>query len=67
MLGKLDTSLTKKTLTATEAPHLQTMALYTTLDKVSKTVDLDVSNILAEQIKGPVRGMYFPGGVKEIY
>ena len=57
VLGKFHTSLTKRALTATEAPHLDTKALIAKLDEVSKMVDLDVSNILAEQIKGPVLGI----------
>ena len=57
VLGKFDTSLTKKALTATEAPHLDTKALIAKLDEVSKVVDLDVSTILAEQIKDPVLGI----------
>ena len=57
LLGKLDTSLTKKVLTATEAPHLDTKALIAKLDEFSEMVDLDVSTILAEQIKDPVLGI----------
>ena len=57
LLGKFDTSLTKKALTATEAPQLDTKALIAKLDEVSKVVDLDVSTILAEQIKDPVLGI----------
>ena len=57
VLGKFDTSLTKKALTATEAPQLDTTALIADLDDVSKVVDLDVSTILAEQIKDPVLGI----------
>ena len=56
VLVKFDTSLTKNALTATEAPHLDTKALIAKLDEVSKKVDLDVSTILAEQIKDPVLG-----------
>ena len=52
-LGEIDASLAKKTPTTTEAPHLDTKALITKLDDVSKTVDLDVSTNLAEQIKDP--------------
>ena len=55
--GKNDASLAKKTLTATEAPHLDTKALIAKLDDVAKAVDLDVSTILAEQIKDPVLGL----------
>ena len=56
VLGKFDASLAKKTLTATEAPHLNTKSLIEKIDDVAKTVDLDVSTILAEQIKDPVLG-----------
>ena len=56
VLGKVDTSLAKKPLTANEAPHLDTKSLIAKLDDVAKTVDLDVSTILAEQIKDPVLG-----------
>ena len=55
-LGKIDASLAKKTLKATEAPHLDTKSLIAKLDEVAKTFDLDVSTILAEQIKNPVLG-----------
>ena len=56
VLGKIDASLAKKPLTVNEAPHLDTKSLITKLDDVAKTVDLDVSTILAEQIKDPVLG-----------
>ena len=56
VLGKIDASLAKKPLTANEAPHLDTKSLIAKLDEVAKTVDLDVSTILAEQIKDPVLG-----------
>ena len=56
ILGKIDASLAKKPLTANEAPHLDTKSLIAKLDDVAKTVDLDVSTILAEQIKDPVLG-----------
>ena len=56
VLGKIDASLAKKTLTINEAPHLDTKSLIAKLDEVAKTVDLDVSTILAEQIKDPVLG-----------
>ena len=55
-LGKIDASLAKKPLTAHEAPHLDTKSLIANLDDVAKTVDLDVSKILAEQIEDPVLG-----------
>ena len=56
VLGKIDASLAKKPLTITEAPHLDTKALISKLDEVAKSVDLDVSTILAEQIKDPILG-----------
>ena len=56
VLGKVDVSLAKKPLTVNEAPHLDTKSLITKLDDVAKTVDLDVSTILAEQTKDPVLG-----------
>ena len=55
-LGKNDASLAKKSLTATERPHLDIKTLIAKLDDVAKTIDLDVSTILAEQIKDPVLG-----------
>ena len=54
MLGKPDASLVKKFLTTSDAPHLDTKALIQKLDEVANIVDLDVSTILAEQIKDPV-------------
>ena len=56
VLGKVDASLAKKILRAVEAPHFDTKALIAKLDNVAKTVGLDVSTILPEQIKGPVLG-----------
>ena len=56
VLGKIDASLAKKTLTASEAPHLDAKSLIAKLHVVAKTVDLDVSTILAEQIKDPILG-----------
>ena len=56
MLEKTDASLAKKCLTASDAPHLNTKALNQKLDEVAKTVDLDVSTILEEQMKDPVLG-----------
>ena len=56
VLGKIDASLAKKPLTASEASHLDTKFLIAKLGDVAKTVDLDVSTILAEQIKDPVLG-----------
>ena len=43
-------------MTATEASHLDTKSLIAKLDEVAKTIDLDVSTILAEQSKDPVLG-----------
>ena len=51
VLGKIDASLAKKPVTATEASHLDTKTLIAKLGEVAKTIDLDVSTILAEQIK----------------
>ena len=56
VLGRIDASLAKKPLAATEAPHLDAKSLIAKLDEVAKTIDLDVSTILAEQIKDPVLG-----------
>ena len=56
VLGKTDASLAKKCLTASDAPHLHNKALIQKLDEVAKTVDLDVSTILEEQMKDPVLG-----------
>ena len=56
VLGKTDASLTKKCLTASDAPHLNTQALIQKLDEVAKTVDPDVSTILEEQMNDPVLG-----------
>ena len=56
VLGKIDVLLAKKTLTATEAKHLDSKSLIAKQDDVAKTVDLDVSTILFEQIKDPVLG-----------
>ena len=60
VLGKIDASLAKKPLTVNEAPHLDTKSLIAKLDDVAKTVDLDVSTVLAEQIKDPVLGIVRP-------
>ena len=49
-------SLAKKPLTGNEAPHLDTKPLIAKLYEVAKTIDLDVSTILAEHIKDPVLG-----------
>ena len=56
VLGKTDDSIAKKPYTSIEAPHLDTKALIFKLDEVAKSVDLDVSTILTEQIKDPVLG-----------
>ena len=56
VLERIDASLARKPLTATEAPHLDTRSLIAKLDDVAKTIDLHVSTILAEQIKDPVLG-----------
>ena len=66
VLGKIDASLVKKTLTDIKAPHLDTTSLLTKLDDVAKTVNLDVSTILAEQIKDPVLGTVRPSLRKRI-
>ena len=49
-------SQTSSRLGASDAPHLNTKALIQKLDEVAKTVDLDVSTILEEQMKDPVLG-----------
>ena len=51
VLGKVDASLAKKPLTATEATHLDTKSLIAKPNDFAKPIDLDVSTILAEQIK----------------
>ena len=56
VLGKTDTSLAKKSLTAFDAPHLNTKALIQKLDEVAKTVDLGITTTLEEQMKDPVLG-----------
>ena len=56
MLGKTDASLVKNFLTTSDAPHLDTKALIQKQDKVAKAVDLDVSTIVAEQMKDPILG-----------
>ena len=47
-LGKIDASLAKKPLTANEALHLDTKSVIAKLGDIAKTVDLDVSTILAK-------------------
>ena len=56
VLGKPDALLLKKRLTHSDAPHLDAKALIQKLDDVAKAVDLDVSTILAEQVKDSVLG-----------
>ena len=56
ILGEIDASLDKKTLTVTEAPHLDTKPVIAKLDVFAKTIDLDVSRILAEQMKDTILG-----------
>ena len=56
VLGKIDASLAKKPLTATEASQLDTGSLIAKLDEVAKTIDLYVCTILAEKIKDPILG-----------
>ena len=55
-LDKTDASLANKCLTASDAPHRDTKALIQKLGEVAKTVDLDVSTILEEQMKDSVFG-----------
>ena len=57
VFGKIDASIAKKTLTTTEAPHLDTKSLIAKLNDVAEIVDLDVSTIQAEQIKDPVHAI----------
>ena len=54
VMGKIDASLTRKTLTAAEAPQLDTKASITKPDDVVKTVYLDVFTILGEPLNDPV-------------
>ena len=56
MLGKIDASLATKPLKNTKAPHLDTKTLLAKPDEVAKIVDIEVSTILAEQIKDRVFG-----------
>ena len=56
VLRKIDASLAKKPLTATEAPQLNTKSLIAKLDDVAKTIVLEVPTILAELFKDPVLG-----------
>ena len=56
MLGKPDASLVKKLLTISDTPHLDTKALIQKLNDVAKAADLDISIILAEQVRDPGLG-----------
>ena len=56
VLEKTDASLANKCLTASDAPQMNTKALIQKLDEVAKTVDLDVSTFLEEQMKDSVLG-----------
>ena len=56
VLGEIDASLAKKPLAATGAPQLDIKSIIAKLDDVAKTIDLDVSTILAEKIEAPVLG-----------
>ena len=56
VLGNTDASLVKNFLTTSDAPHLDTKVLIQNFDEVAKTVDIDVSTILPEQLKDPVLG-----------
>ena len=55
VLGKTDASVAKKCLTASDA-HLNSKSLIQKVDEIAKTVDLDLSTILEEQIKDSVLG-----------
>ena len=59
-MGKNDSFLATKPLTATDVPHLDTKSLIAKLDDVAKTIDLDVSSILVEQIEEKVLGTVRP-------
>ena len=66
VLGKTDASPMRKTLSATETPHLDTKALMKKLDDAAKRNDLDVSTTVTEQIEDPVLGTvrsWLPKGV----
>ena len=56
VLGKPEAALVKKLLTISDAPYLDTKSLSQKLDEIAKVVDLDVSTILAEQMKDPFHG-----------
>ena len=66
VLGKTDASLAKKLLTISDSPPLDTKALIRKLDEVAKTIDLDVSTILEEQMKDPVLVLYVLGFIKTL-
>ena len=55
-MGKNYASLATTPLTATEASHFDTKSLIAKLNDVAKTIDLDVSTILPEEIKDHVLG-----------
>ena len=55
------------TLTATQAPHLNTKSLIAKLDDVAETFDLDVSTILAKKYGTQFLVLSDPGDVKEIH
>ena len=55
-LGKTDVILDKKSLRVTEAPHLDTKALIAKLNDVARSMDHDISTILAEQTNHPILG-----------
>ena len=67
VLGKTDASLAKKTLTAKEAPHLDTKSLVVKPDDVAKTVDLDVSTPWPNKTKTQFLVLSDPGYVKEFH
>ena len=57
VMRKTDVSPAMKTLTATEASHLNPKGVIKKLDEIAETVDLDVSTTLEEQFKDPVPGI----------
>ena len=67
VLGKSDASLVKKPLTVNEAPHLDTKSLIANLDEFAKIIDLEVSTILAEQIKDQCLEQLDHGSEKEFH
>ena len=66
VLGKTDASLAKKSITASDAPHLDTKGLIQKLDEVANPVDLDVSTILEEKMKDPYWVLYVLGFEKTL-